>query len=105
MKALKKVLETLVQGFDDVLLAVTRTIALIATNWRAYDFKALLGVVGVVVSVLVELEAQKEILPPGLHEMLAPLTPYVPVFMIVSGIVAASGKSLLVSKPNDEGAP
>ena len=99
---LTKVRTTLIQALTDATSAVTRTLALITTDWRAYDFKSLLGSAGLLASLFLELEEKKAMLPAGMHELLEPLTPYVHLVTIVSGFLAAVGKPLLVSKPKDE---
>ena len=99
---LKKLQTTLAQAVTDAASAVKRTVELITTDWRSYDFKSLVGTAGLLASLALELEAKKDMLPAGVHELLEPLTPYVHLITIVSGFLAAVGKPLFVGKPKDE---
>lgn len=74
----------------------------IQTGWKAYDKRALIGLVMLVAGVVVQYDANKDVLPPWLHEYTQALLPYAQLVILTAGVLAAQGQPLLVSKPKPE---
>jgi hypothetical protein len=71
-----------------------RTLAAIRDG--SYDYTAVLGLLVAVAGLIVEAAAQLDGLPAAIQPLVMVLTPYARLVVLLGGVVAAQGRSLLV---------